>query len=282
MKSKKGFCLLGALLTAMLLTGCAAQQRDTALWGQADATEVDVNTKVPGRLVELYVREGQAVHRGERLAQIDAREQDALTAAAKAKLEAAKAAAVQAKANLEQAQRDVNRYEQLFAQGAVSCESFENYRSRQQVLDAVYEQSLSTVQANEEALRQASLNLGETVIIAPFDGVVTTKYADCGAMISTGMPIVAVQDPLDNWVNFKVKETELGRYKLGDLVELIGRNDGLRLQGRIVDISQKPNFATYRATSERGDDTDIITFNVKVQVNDSRVRPGMRFRLETR
>lgn len=60
---------------------------------------------------------------------------------------------------------------------------------------------------------------------------------------------------------------------------MTGRNDGLRLQGRIVDISKKPNFATYRATSERGDDDDIITFNVKVQVNDVRVRPGMRFRL---
>lgn len=282
MKLRKSFCLLSVMLAAALLTGCGAQQRDTALWGQADATEVDVNTKVPGRLVELYVREGQPVRRGDLLAQIDAREQQALTAAAKAKLEAAKAAAVQAKANLEQARRDVNRYEQLFAQGAVSCESFENYRSKQEVLTAVYEQALSTVQANEEALRQASLNLGETAIIAPFDGIVTTKYADCGAMISTGMPIVAVQAPLDNWVNFKVKETELEQYKLGDLVELIGRNDGLRLQGQIVDISQKPNFAAYRATSERGDDTDIITFNVKVQVNDARLRSGMRFRLAAR
>ena len=279
MKLKSWIFVTGLLALTALAGGCAENRRDAILWGQADATEVDVNTKVPGRLVELYVREGQQVRRGDRLAQIDAREQDALTAASKAKVEAAKASALQAKANLEQAERDARRYEQLFAQGAVSSTSFENYRSNRDVLAAVYEQSLSTVQANEEALRQASLNLSETVIIAPFDGVITTKYADCGAMISTGMPIVAVQDPKDNWVNFKVKETDLGKYHLGENVELTGRNDGLRLQGRIVDISKKPNFATYRATSERGDDDDIITFNVKVQVNDVRVRPGMRFRL---
>lgn len=278
MKLKSCIFVAGILALTSLASGCAENRRDAILWGQADATEVDVNTKVPGRLVELYVREGQQVRRGDRLAQIDAREQDALTAASRARVEAAKASALQAKANLEQAERDTRRYEQLFAQGAVSSTSFENYRSNRDVLAAVYEQSLSNVQANEEALRQASLNLGETVIIAPFDGVVTTKYADCGAMISTGMPIVAVQDSKDNWVNFKVKETDLGKYQLGETVELTGRNDGLRLQGRIVDISKKPNFATYRATSERGDDDDIITFNVKVQVNDARVRPGMRFR----
>lgn len=279
MKLKSWIFLAGLLALTALASGCAENRRDAILWGQADATEVDVNTKVPGRLVELYVREGQQVRRGDRLAQIDAREQDALTAASRARVEAAKASALQAKANLEQAERDTRRYEQLFAQGAVSSTSFENYRSNRDVLAAVYEQSLSNVQANAEALRQASLNLGETVIIAPFDGVITTKYADCGAMISTGIPIVAVQDPKDNWVNFKVKETDLGKYRLGETVELTGRNDGLRLQGRIVDISKKPNFATYRATSERGDDDDIITFNVKVQVNDARVRPGMRFRL---
>lgn len=213
MKSGKVFCLSGALFLALLLTGCAAPQREAALWGQADATEVDVNTKVPGRLVELYVREGQPVHKGDRLAQIDAREQDALTAAARARLE-------------------------------------------------------------------ASLNLGETVVYAPFDGIVTTKYYDVGAMISTGMPLVAVQDPQDNWVDFKVKETELDKYTLNQQVKIVGRNSGLHLRGTVVDISKKPNFATYRATSERKDAEDIVTFNVKVQVNDSRVRPGMRFKLQ--
>ena len=108
----------------------------------------------------------------------------------------------------------------------------------------------------------------------------TTKYYDPGAMISTGMPVLAVQDPLDNWVDFKVKETELGKYKINQRVKMVGRNQELRLEGTIVDISKKPNFATYRATSERKDAEDIITFNVKVQVNDERVRPGMRFKLQ--
>ena len=97
-------------------------------------------------------------------------------------------------------------------------------------------------------------------------------------MVTTGMPLVALQDTLDNWVNFKVKETELSNYSLKQNVQLQGRDSKLTLSGIIVNISKKPEFATYRSTNERGDN-DIITFNVKVQVNSAKVRPGMRFKL---
>lgn len=282
MKKWQNLLIICLALAALLLNaGCGKNElRDpNAVWGQADATEVDVNTKVPGRLVELYVHEGSQVKKGDKIAQIDAREQDALTDAAKAKVEAAKASRLQALANYEQAQRDFARYAQLYQSGAVSKSVYEAYSSKQEVLAAVYEQANASVEASEKALKQSSINLGETILVAPFDGVVTTKYSDVGTMISSGMPIVAIQSPSDNWVNFKVKETDLEKYTLNSSVMLQGRNPELKLQGKIVDISKKPNFATYRATSERGNDDDIITFNVKVQTNDARVRPGMRFKL---
>ena len=272
-----------AMLTALFLTsGCAEQNKreEGFLWGQADATEVDVNTKVPGRLIELYVKEGSLVHKGDILAKIDAREQDTLNAAAKAKVAEATAANLQAKANLTQAERDIARYSELYKRGAVSKEIYENYSKQKDVYEAMYKQSEAALSAAVAASEQSDINLGETDIIAPFDGIVTTKYADPGAMISTGMPIVAVQNPKDNWVNFKVKETELDKYNLHDTVKLIGRNGDLQLDGTIVDISSKPNFATYRATSERADAQDIITFNIKVQTNSLKVKPGMRFRIE--
>ena len=282
MKNLKNLLVISFALAALLLAaGCGKSdlREANAVWGQADATEVDVNTKVPGRLVKLYVREGSQVKKGDMLAQIDAREQDALTDAAKAKVEAAKASRLQALANYEQAQRDFARYEQLYQRGAVSKAVYEAYSSKQEVLGAVYKQANASVEASEKALKQSSINLGETILVAPFDGIVTTKYSDVGTMISSGMPIVAIQSPSDNWVNFKIKETDLGKYTLNSSVMLQGRNPELKLPGKIVDISKKPNFATYRATSERGNDDDIITFNVKVQTNDARVRPGMRFKL---
>ena len=102
MKKWQNLLIICLALAALLLNaGCGKNDlRDSnAVWGQADATEVDVNTKVPGRLVELYVHEGSQVKKGDKIAQIDAREQDALTDAAKAKVEAAKASRLQALAN---------------------------------------------------------------------------------------------------------------------------------------------------------------------------------------
>ena len=282
MKNKRKCCAVTAMLIALLLgTGCGKDdsRSESAVWGQADATEVDINTKVPGRLVELYVQEGTPVHKGDVLAQMDAREVNALNAAAHAKVGAAKAAKLQAEANLDQARRDLVRYEGLYREGAISRSMYENYVSKCDVLAAVYEQAEANVNATTEAFNQSSVNVDETVITAPFDGIVTTKYSEPGAMISAGMPIVAIQDPESNWVNFKVKETDLDKYELNSEVTLYGRNKNLQVTGKIIDISQKPNFATYRATSERGDDQDIITYNVKVQVNDVRIRPGMRFRM---
>lgn len=275
-------CIVGVMLIAALaISGCDKKDNpdDSTVWGQADATEISINTKIPGRLVDLYVREGVRVHKGDMLAQIDAREVSAMNAAAKAKISAAKAARLQAEANLDQARRDLARYEELYRAGAISRSMYENLQSKCDILAAVCEQAEANVEASTEAFNQSAVNVGETVITAPFDGIVTTKYVDAGAMVSTGMPIVGLQDPSKNWVNFKVKETDLDRYKLNSEVTLYGRNKDLQVKGTIVDISQKPNFATYRATSERGDDQDIITYNVKVQVNDPRIHPGMRFRM---
>lgn len=97
-------------------------------------------------------------------------------------------------------------------------------------------------------------------------------------MVSQGMPLLALQDPVDNWLNLKVRETDLSRYTLKRPVKIQGRDSNLILDGTIVDISKKAEFATYRATNERGDN-DIITFNVKIQINSDKVRPGMRFKL---
>ena len=275
-------CIVGVMLIAALaISGCDKKDNpdDSTVWGQADATEISINTKIPGRLVDLYVQEGVRVHKGDMLAQIDAREVSAMNAAAKAKISAAKAARLQAEANLDQARRDLARYEELYRAGAISRSMYENLQSKCDILAAVCEQAEANVEASTEAFNQSAVNVGETVITAPFDGIVTTKYVDAGAMVSTGMPIVGLQDPSKNWVNFKVKETDLDKYELNSEVTLYGRNKNLQVKGMIVDISQKPNFATYRATSERGDDQDIITDNVRVQVNDPRIQPGMRFRM---
>lgn len=314
-------------ISAALLTGCGSSAVAPEVWGRVEAKEVDINSKIPGRVVSLLVKEGDRVTKGQILAHIDNRDivaqvnqskanikaLDAQTAqattvtalqdqTAKASLNTAQAQLEKAQSDLALAENDYNRFRELVASGAISKQLFDTYRTKYQVAQAAYSQAqagLASAQAgllqtnvniaNEDAMRskvaqaqatlqQVEVSLDETEIRSPFDGIITAKYVEEGAMVSQGMPLVAIQDPLDNWVNLKVKETELSRYFVQQQVKMQGRDSKLVLDGTIVDISKKAEFATYRATNERGDN-DIITFNVKIQVNSDKIRPGMRFKL---
>lgn len=319
--------ILILLVFANFITGCSKNTQVQEVWGRAEAKEVDVNSKVPGRVISLFVKEGDQVEKGQLLARIDNRDIVAKTNQAKAGVDAlesqlaqsstvtalqdqtlqatlasSKAQLANAQTNLSLTEKDVNRFNELAASGAVSQQIVDGYRAKYESAQANYNVAQAGVAAAQASLLQSKANreneavvqgkimqakaavtevevyLDETEIRAPFSGIVTTKYIEQGAMISTGTPIVAIQDPLDNWVNIKVKETDLGNYQLKQTLDLEGRDANLKLSGTIIDISKKPEFATYRATSERGDN-DIITFNVKIQVNSEKIRPGMRFKL---
>jgi HlyD family secretion protein len=221
---------------------------------------------------------------------------------AQATVDTAQAQLNKATADLKLAEADYKRFGKLVKSGSVSRQLFETYQARYEAARSNYDQAeaslakaqagllqvsmsrnneqtaLGKLQQSQAALQQVEVALDETEIKAPFAGIVTAKYVEEGAMVSTGMPLLAIQDPLDNWVNVKVKETELGRYQIGQAVGLQGRDGALKVKGTVVDISKKPEFATYRATNER-DDNDIITFNVKIRVNSEKLRPGMRFKI---
>lgn len=323
-----GIAGLLIIMAAGLLSGCSKQASAPAeVWGRAEAKEVDINTKVPGRVIELLVKEGDKVEQGQLLARIDNRDLVAKAEQAKAGIEALRAQLLQAgtvtslqdqtsqaslaaaqaqltkaQADLALSEKDYRRFQELAATGAVSQQALDNYRLRYDVARSAYAQAQSSLAAAQAGLLQTQANqsneaavqskiaqaeaqlqemqvyLTETELHAPFAGIITAKYVEAGAMVSTGTPIVAVQDANDNWINIKVKETELSKYQVNNTVNLEGKDPGIKLTGTIVDISKKPEFATYRATNERGE-TDIITFNVKIQVNSDQVRPGMRFRL---
>ena len=315
------------LMLSVGAAGCGMSQPAQEVWGRVDAKEVDINSKIPGRVLSILVKEGDTVKKGQVLARIDNRDivaqanqaraaikalqaqvVQATTAtelqdqAARATLDTAKAQVEKAAADLSLAENEYKRYSKLVISGSISRQLFDNYETKYKSAQSGYLQAVSALakaqagmlqtdisRNNEDAtqsklaqsqavLQQVEVALDETEIKAPFDGLVTVKYVEEGAMVSSGMPLVAIQDPVDNWVNLKVKETELGRYQLQQTVELQGRDSSLKVQGTIVDISKKPEFATYRATNERGDN-DIITFNVKIQVNSERLRPGMRFKV---
>lgn len=327
-KLRQGLAMVLSVLLVLVSVGCGSNAENKVEWGRADAKEIDVNSKIAGRVVELLVKEGDEVRAGQVIARIDKRDLEAKKAGYEANIAAIRAQQLQAasvtsmqtgmtqsalaaaqhaqakaSSDLALAQADYERYSDLVASGAVSRQTFEQFQAKYEVAQATYEQAGASVRqaqaalgqhdvdvANEAAtakkleqaqaaLQEVEVSLDETEIRAPFDGVVTEKYVEEGSMVSNGTPLVAVQDPTDNWVDLKVPETQLEDFTVGQDITLVGRDGKTQVMGTITDISKKAEFATQRATSERGDASDIVSFNVKIQINSPVLRPGMRFRL---
>lgn len=315
-KYSKVLALLVAVVAAvgMLFLSLRSQSEPERLYGMADAKEVNVNPKVAGRIVKICVSEGEEVKAGQVLAYLDRDTQrielggaQAAVLAQLAQLEQTNLTAANARsvlaASVDKAESDYAtasaddaRYQKLLAAGAISEQTYEGYHSKLVAAESALKTARANLlqnSANDKLLaaraqeieqlkaKLASVELAEdeAVIRAPFDGIVTKKYLEEGALVSSAVPLFAIQNPTDNWVNFKVKETEIDKYAVGDAVALTGRNENIHLTGEVVAISRRPDYATVKATSERGD-KDIVAFNVKVQVNSTQVYPGMRFYIE--
>lgn len=305
----------------------AAKTDQPGLWGMADAKESNINPKVSGRVVALYVDEGDTVKKGQVIARLDKDTGEAAERQARASLAAqyalvqqtvhnsdsqsgkldaalkqAEATCRQTKAALDLANKDENRYRTLLAEDAVPQQTYDTYASKQKEAQDAYEAAAAGVESAKAALEEneanasaqqaaleqanalqgaldsASINVNETEIRAPYDGVITQRFVEEGALVSPSVPLFAIQDASDNWVDFKVAETDIGKYRIGDDVTMEARDGKTKLTGTIESIRRKSDFATQKATSERGD-TDVMAFNVKVRTNDDSVWPGMRFRL---
>lgn len=182
---------LAMLMTLLICTGCGrTADADKTTWGRADAKEIDVNSKIAGRVVALYVKEGDTVKEGQVIARIDKRSLEAQKAEAEASIRAlraqqaqasvttnmesgttssavsqAQATADKARADLALSQADHDRYAELLAQGAVSRQTFDQYDTKYQTAQATYAQAQAAVnqaqagtlqtdasRANEQAL----------------------------------------------------------------------------------------------------------------------------------
>ena len=144
-----------------LLVGCGNKNEDQSLWGRAEGKEVDVNSKIPGRVVELLVKEGDRVEKGQVIARIDKRDISAQADQAKANISpltaqnnqastvtklqdqtsqatvtTAQAQIDKAGADLALATNDYNRFSELFNSGAVSKQVFDAYSTKYQVAEA--------------------------------------------------------------------------------------------------------------------------------------------------
>lgn len=230
--------------------------------GMIEAPEVNVTSRIPGRIQQLDLEEGDRVKRGEVVCRIEAT--DIRNQLAKAKAEVSLA-----HADLDKAGRDLARTVKLFKKKVASAEARDDAVTQVELARARLQSAQAQVGYYEDQLH-------DTEIRSPIDGVIVDKVLEVGEWVTPGTPILTVDDLSTIWARVDVQETNLASLHVGEPAQVtLPGNPPTVLPGRIMAIGLEAQFATERDV--RRGRQDIRTFYVKVRVlqDSQEAKPGM-------
>ena len=304
-----------AVVLIVALIGFLALGRDPdIIQGQVEVSEYRVSSKVPGRILELRVKEGDFVKAGDTLAILDAPEvrakmsqaQGAESAAAALELKAQNGARKeqiqgafsvlqQAKAGYEIAEKSYNRVQRLFDEGVMSAqkrdEAFANYKAMEAQMKAAqsqYDMAVNGARMEDKMAASAQVNrakgavqevnsyIHETVQIAQKEGEVTDIYPKIGELVGTGSPIMSIAMMEDMWGTFNVREDQLNGMQVGSEFTVFVPAFNKEVKMKVYHLKDQGSFAVWKATKANGQ-YDLKTFEVKARPVEKLegLRPGM-------
>lgn len=188
--------------------------------------EATVSSKVTGKVVEVLVEEGMRVEEGQVLARLDSSNVEANLRLAEAQLAAARSGLDETRVRLEEAEREFRRVSQLAEEQIASAADLDRARSEVRSLEARLDQQSAQVRVAESQVGVWKQQLEDTIVRAPFAGIVTAKNAQPGEMISpisagggftrTGICTIVDMDSLE--IEVDVSESYINRVEAGQPV----------------------------------------------------------------
>ena len=283
--------------------------------GQAEATQVRVSGKLPGRVVEFMVEEGQHVLAGDTLVHIHSSLVEAKLSQAEAMETVAKAQNKkvdsgtrvellnsaydmwqQAQAGLTIAKKTYERMQSLYKKGVVSEQKRDEAEAAYKAMVATesaaksqYEMAKAGAQAEDKAAAAAMVAaaqgsvaevesiLSDSYLTAPTDGEISDIFPNVGELVSLGAPIMNVLKLDDMWVSFNVRGDLLENLTMGAEVQaIIPALENKEVTLKVFYIRDMGSYAVWRATKVTGQ-YDAKTFQVKARPVEpvDNLRPGM-------
>jgi HlyD family secretion protein len=290
------------------------------LLGEVDATQVDISSKIPGRIDSIFVEKGMTVEKGQVLVRLHSPEIEAKVAQANDAVISAKAlldmamngarsqdikAAYElyeaAKAQADFAAKSYNRMKVLVEKKSISKQAFDEIESKYLAAKAQEEaarqkwnmakegarkEEIQAAQGNYEravnTLKESQSYLDEVTIKAPQAGEIDNLIADQGEMVAAGYPVLSIVDLNSCWIVVYVSEDRLPLFRKGaEIMAEIPAIGKKSLPFTVSYISPVADFATKKATSEQGS-FDLKSFQVQLTPKEpiEGLRPGMSARLK--
>jgi multidrug resistance efflux pump len=220
----KIFITLGVVVLALIAALLLYTRYLTKPWTRdayVRANVVGVAPRIAGPIVQIPVKDNQAVKKGDLLFQIDPR-------TFQAALDQAKGVLAQTQAKLVDLEANAKRAVDLLAQNVISREQYDDQVQ-------AFEAAKADVEAAQAAVENAQLNLEFTTVVSPVDGYLTNVNTSPGTYVAAGQQILALVDTSTFWVAAYFKETQISHVQPGDKVRitLMGHN-GQPFEGEVV------------------------------------------------
>ncbi len=299
-----------SVLTVLTLVSCSDKPAERAIEGKTRKELVTFSPKVTGRILEIYVEEGQTVKAGDTLAKLDVPEVSAKIAQAKGATSAAKAQAQMARngATTDQvrqlrakqkglqeqyqyAQKAYNRARNMYRDSLLSPqnydEAFAKYQGAKAQLDAAnaelhevqigtrYEKiEMAEGQANQAmgALQEANVAYSERYVIATNDMEIETVSLNKGELATAGFALFSGYIPDTTYFRFTVPESKISAYEKGKTVKMVVNYNQKEITGRIVSIKQLAKYADITTAFPDYNPEDAV-YEIKV-IPDNRAQLG--------
>lgn len=273
--------------------------------GWVEMRELDISSKIAGRIAKICVVEGDTVRAGDTIAILESPEIDAKIGQATAASDAAKAKMTmasngarpeekraaeqlyrQAKAQFDLTEKTYQRMSKLVADSVISKQEYEGVTAQREASRAQMEAARAKLDLVDAGARteeksaatslyqQASAVLSETeayknstVILAPQDGEISKLILSAGEIAAAGSPIAVLVDTKDQWVIVQLKETDLNSFRKGSVhTATIPALGDSTISGTVYFTAPLGEYATWRPTHQRGE-FDIRSFEVRLRPN---------------
>ncbi|HWS95147.1 MAG TPA: efflux RND transporter periplasmic adaptor subunit, partial [Candidatus Methylomirabilis sp.] len=217
------------------------------------ALSAQLSSQVTGIITRVNVHEGDRVRRGEVLVSIDEAQQQAAYTSAKAGLQASQQSIAAADADYALAEATMNRYQMLYDKKSVSPQEYDEVKTKLAAAQARRDAAHAGATQAEAGVSQAGTAMSFTKVRAPFDGLVTARLAEPGAMAAPGVPLLVVEDPSQFRLEAQVDESKIGAVNVGENVPVtIDSLGGQAIEGKVVQIvpAADPSSRTFTVKIE--------------------------------
>ena len=303
-----------AVLIVAIIGFFTLGKTDEVIQGEVEVGEYRVSCKLPARVVEIRVKEGDFVHKGDTLAILEIPEMNAQEKVAQSTeaatqalsnlteegarreaIQSARQLVVQAKAATDVAKKTYDRMQNLFSEGVMSQQkrdeakaAWEVALAHENVMKSQYEMAKNGARTEEKKAVQSQANaakhavdvvrsvLKETVQVAAVDGEVSDIYPKEGELVGMGSPILSISMMKDMWGTFNVREDQLNGLKVGDTFTAFSPAFNKELKLKVFEIKDEGSYAVWKATKSNGQYA-LKPFEVKARpINPfDGLRPGM-------